>query len=570
MVGLVPFEALREKDLKGKYSRLSGSRAETTVSFLYSFLTNFGSPLVDNRPIMNAVKYRVMFGVVWTNRTMVSSNTATNRTGVLAEADPAHLPPKRTGFNPRSGHRIFACGNRAGRCHWSADFFGDLPFPPHFRSSIAPYSPKSPSSALKTSLDSSDFSKGRFMIERNSPSLAAWTLLPGPPLSQITLVLVFRTLDVSTHSLAEFHSCCNSKRCGVKKRRQSHVTAPTKRGNERDGRMGGYKKRFYSAAPSHSVTRDGRPLVFAVVSNSAASSTPHSWSDLPAGQTSAALVCLPKSYTDAIPSLSSQSDMRVLGEVLALCPPKRYHHKQWPITAYLRRGGRTRKPTTLNLPEVGERVDDQFPRNEMDNRLQLARTGDTSSCESESGKLPHDEKRGRLTVIGGPARGRRRAWYAAKRGALLFDATLLRLFREKHPSLGTVRSSLRSRYAVSFSFRTALSRPVAARRGTTATAHALTSVIGTSCEPTRPERVQRTCFATLGRGGLTVSSLASHQGEPGSIPGRVTGFSHVGFVPVDAVGRRVFSRISRFPSPFIPAHLHTPTSALKTPLLRAA
>ncbi|KAJ8867437.1 hypothetical protein PR048_031239 [Dryococelus australis] len=35
-------------------------------------------------PIMNAVKYRVVSCVVWTNRTMVSSNRDTNRTGVLA------------------------------------------------------------------------------------------------------------------------------------------------------------------------------------------------------------------------------------------------------------------------------------------------------------------------------------------------------------------------------------------------------------------------------------------------------------------------------------------------------
>ncbi|KAJ8891622.1 hypothetical protein PR048_004150 [Dryococelus australis] len=46
------------------------------------------------------------------------------------------------------------------------------------------------------------------------------------------------------------------------------------------------------------------------------------------------------------------------------------------------------------------------------------------------------------------------------------------------------------------------------------------------------------------------------QGEPGSIPGGVTGFSHVGIVPDDAVGRRVFSGISRFPRPFVPAPLH--------------
>ncbi|KAJ8888380.1 hypothetical protein PR048_007870 [Dryococelus australis] len=39
-----------------------------------------GSPLADDRPIMYAVKYRVVFGVVWTNMTMVNSNTYTNRT----------------------------------------------------------------------------------------------------------------------------------------------------------------------------------------------------------------------------------------------------------------------------------------------------------------------------------------------------------------------------------------------------------------------------------------------------------------------------------------------------------
>ncbi|KAJ8897502.1 hypothetical protein PR048_002849 [Dryococelus australis] len=43
--------------------------------------------------------------------------------------------------------------------------------------------------------------------------------------------------------------------------------------------------------------------------------------------------------------------------------------------------------------------------------------------------------------------------------------------------------------------------------------------------------------------------LASHQGEPGSIRGLVTGFPQVGIVPDDAAARRVFSGISRFPPP---------------------
>ncbi|KAJ8873892.1 hypothetical protein PR048_024728 [Dryococelus australis] len=59
---------------------------------------------------------------------------------------------RRTEFNPRPGHRIFASGNRAGRCFWSAGFLGDLPFPPLLHSGAASYSLQSPSSALKTSL----------------------------------------------------------------------------------------------------------------------------------------------------------------------------------------------------------------------------------------------------------------------------------------------------------------------------------------------------------------------------------------------------------------------------------
>ncbi|KAJ8874454.1 hypothetical protein PR048_025303 [Dryococelus australis] len=74
---------------------------------------------------------------------------------------------------------------------------------------------------------------------------------------------------------------------------------------------------------------------------------------------------------------------------------------------------------------------------------------------------------------------------------------------------------------------------------------------------------------------LCIILLASHEGEPGSIPGRVTpGFSQLGIMLDDAAGRRVFSGIFRFPCPFIPVllhpHLASPSSALKTSMLRAA
>ncbi|KAJ8872367.1 hypothetical protein PR048_025971 [Dryococelus australis] len=62
-------------------------------------------------------------------------------------------PPTRAirAQSPAGSLRTFACGNRAGRCRWSAGLLGDLPFPPPFHSGAAPYSPQSPLSALTTS-----------------------------------------------------------------------------------------------------------------------------------------------------------------------------------------------------------------------------------------------------------------------------------------------------------------------------------------------------------------------------------------------------------------------------------
>ncbi|KAJ8881880.1 hypothetical protein PR048_018366 [Dryococelus australis] len=54
---------------------------------------------------------------------------------------PARLPPMAIRVqSPAGSLRIFACGNRAGRCRWSAGFLGDLPFPPPLHSGAAPYS----------------------------------------------------------------------------------------------------------------------------------------------------------------------------------------------------------------------------------------------------------------------------------------------------------------------------------------------------------------------------------------------------------------------------------------------
>ncbi|KAJ8866102.1 hypothetical protein PR048_033626 [Dryococelus australis] len=81
--------------LKCAFSKYK-TRRENYKTAIYSLMTknyktvgqyHLGSPLVDDRPIMNAVKYRVVSGVVWANRMMVSSITDANRTGVLAVVD---------------------------------------------------------------------------------------------------------------------------------------------------------------------------------------------------------------------------------------------------------------------------------------------------------------------------------------------------------------------------------------------------------------------------------------------------------------------------------------------------
>ncbi|KAJ8898155.1 hypothetical protein PR048_003515 [Dryococelus australis] len=70
------------------------------------------------------------------------------------------------------------------------------------------------------------------------------------------------------------------------------------------------------------------------------------------------------------------------------------------------------------------------------------------------------------------------------------------------------------------------------------------------------------------------STLASHQDEPRSIPGRVTGFSQGGIVPDDAVGSAGLLGDLPFPphlhSGAAPFSLKSPSSALKTSLLGAA
>ncbi|KAJ8879930.1 hypothetical protein PR048_020551 [Dryococelus australis] len=86
---------------------------------------------------------------LWRRRNLpLHSNLLPKAVSLLAShhSDPRSIPA--TG-----SLRIFSCGNRAGRCRWSSGFSRESPVSPlDFRSGAAPYSPQSPTSALKTSI----------------------------------------------------------------------------------------------------------------------------------------------------------------------------------------------------------------------------------------------------------------------------------------------------------------------------------------------------------------------------------------------------------------------------------
>ncbi|KAJ8889541.1 hypothetical protein PR048_009040 [Dryococelus australis] len=103
-------------------------------------------------------------------------------------------------------------------------------------------------------------------------------------------------------------------------------------------------------------------------------------------------------------------------------------------------------------------------------------------------------------------------------------------------------------------------------------------IFGADRKETRNEPPKHFISACLhtdgGRGGVINSLLVSHVDKWRLIPGGVAlEFSRVGMVTDYAASRRVFSGISRFPRPCIPAllHSHLPShlSTLKTSVLRA-
>ncbi|KAJ8869722.1 hypothetical protein PR048_028717 [Dryococelus australis] len=89
---LIPITLIGTQDLDFEsFPNLFTHSFLCTPSIAERLIYQLGSPLVDDLPIMKAVKYRVVSGVVWTNRTMVSSRHQQNRTETLAASTPVSL-----------------------------------------------------------------------------------------------------------------------------------------------------------------------------------------------------------------------------------------------------------------------------------------------------------------------------------------------------------------------------------------------------------------------------------------------------------------------------------------------
>ncbi|KAJ8882346.1 hypothetical protein PR048_014148 [Dryococelus australis] len=157
-----------------------------------------------------------------------------NRSATLAERLQCSPPIKAIRVqSPAGSLRIFACGNRAGRCRWSAGYIGGLPFPPPFRYGAAPYSYQSPSSALKTSMLRAVQISSLPGIERGAPrweessltSTQSWTLnilktfkfysLRSPATHKFYL-----KVSNSVSDLLELKSECKEICCSVAKHRR--------------------------------------------------------------------------------------------------------------------------------------------------------------------------------------------------------------------------------------------------------------------------------------------------------------------------------------------------------------
>ncbi|KAJ8871779.1 hypothetical protein PR048_028119 [Dryococelus australis] len=192
-------------------------------------LPHSGSPSVDDRPIMNAVKCRVLSGVVRANRTMASSNTDANRTGVLAVVDVA-----RNNYNSvetlsltfhgcKTAHQISAVRTKADKgwsrsrksmpsamlCKLTAymDFSKESSIVIHGHLALGkevPRTRKIPGTGVIADLGRA-FDPQKVVLVDDSPAFERWRRLPQPLVTKFYLFNVTNPDEVQNGSRPVLH-----------------------------------------------------------------------------------------------------------------------------------------------------------------------------------------------------------------------------------------------------------------------------------------------------------------------------------------------------------------------------
>ncbi|KAJ8891246.1 hypothetical protein PR048_010761 [Dryococelus australis] len=136
---------------KSPWSRLPRNRFETTSRYPIEL----AAAMLPDLPVFDYV-----FDLAWMVQACLDQAGCLGASDQLCSRARAHthtvelrrylrlerlppLRPRRIGFNSRRGRsRIFALGNRGGRCRLLAGLLGDLPFTATLHSGVAPYPPR--------------------------------------------------------------------------------------------------------------------------------------------------------------------------------------------------------------------------------------------------------------------------------------------------------------------------------------------------------------------------------------------------------------------------------------------
>ncbi|KAJ8893902.1 hypothetical protein PR048_006503 [Dryococelus australis] len=467
------------------------------------------------------------------------------------QADPGSIPG--------GSLRIFACGNRAGRCCWLAGYVGELPFPSPFNSVATPYSYQSPSSALKTSILRADRSSALLTItsaagplQMNAEGCGEVELL-----GQCQATAMWDIHPPSSHSLPPSHSllsprcthiCSSAANYSLLDKNQAFTVGSTNliihthTHSRLDTHAGPRCYRNQTARlPPRRTGFDSRwevdkPGLIMRESQDPVTDGPRWLSGPPAR--------LPPRRTGFNPR-PGQSQIFASGNSAGRRHWSAGFLGDLPFPPPLNSSA---TPFSPHFTVIGSQ--DLFVKSRSNLSTQLNSALCTEKLQKQrAGELPPCEPR---TAA---AHARKMAAHARNMSERCWPYALATRQPIGNLSQYTIANQTQSPFPYAHTpipgadWRIVFQLVVDQRRQFSGVCDASSCFTSQRCDRTiKPGKVREFEMSSEDRedsgkqatdsGNSTISMLASHQGEPGSIPGRVTGFSQVGIVSDDAIGRR--------------------------------